>query len=148
MQKGLYSASDKEFMCLTDKSKNASRLKELISFIKLNGYQRIGIASCFSVYKYAQNLKNILESEGLTVEIVHCKESRLEACDISDELKGVLCDPISQAQFLNSKKTELNINFGLCLGHGILFQKYSKAPTTTVLVKDACNQHNVMENFF
>jgi uncharacterized metal-binding protein len=147
MEKGQYTTQDKEFMCLTDRSKNASRLKELISFIKLNNYQSIGIASCFSVYKYALNLKNILENEGLNVNIVHCKESKLEAKDISDKLKGPLCDPISQAEYLNSKNTELNINFGLCLGHGILFQKYSKAPTTTLLVKDACNQHNIMENF-
>ena len=147
MEKGQYNKEDIEFMCITDKSRNASRVKELLNFIKLNNYQRVGIASCFSVYSVAIKLKEILEKEGVVVEIAHCKESRLEACELSEELKGLSCDPISQAEFLNSKETELNINFGLCLGHGLLFQKYSKAPTTTLLVKDACNQHNIMENF-
>lgn len=147
MKKGQYSKEDKDFMCITDKSRNISRIKELLNFIKLNNYKKVGVASCFSVYSFANKLKEILEKEGIIVEIIHCKESKLEAKDLSDTLKGLSCDPISQAEYLNSKKTELNINFGLCLGHGILFQKYSKAPTTTLLVKDACNQHNIMENF-
>lgn len=147
MQKGQYTQEDIDFMCLTDKTRNSSRLQELIKFIKLNNYQKIGIASCFSVYTYAQRLKTILEEEGIEVCIVHCKESRLEACELSTELKGLSCDPKSQAQYLNEQKTDLNINFGLCLGHGILFDKYSNAPTTTFLVKDPCNSHNVVDNF-
>jgi uncharacterized metal-binding protein len=147
MEKGKYNQEDIEFMCITDKSRNTSRIKELLNFIKLNNYKKIGIASCFSVYNFAIKLKEIIEQEGIVVEIAHCKESKLEASEFSEDLKGLSCDPISQAEFLNSKSTELNINFGLCLGHGILFQKYSKAPTTTLLVKDPCNHHNIMENF-
>ncbi|MBR5154838.1 MAG: DUF1847 domain-containing protein [Alphaproteobacteria bacterium] len=147
MQKGQYSKEDKEFMCITDKSRNSSRIKELINFLKLNNYKIIGIASCFSVYSYAEKLKDILEAEGFDVKMIHCKETKLEAVEISEELKGLSCDPISQAEFLNQHQTEFNINFGLCLGHGILFAKYSKAPLTTLLVKDPCNQHNIMENF-
>jgi uncharacterized metal-binding protein len=30
----------------------------------------------------------------------------------------------------------------LCIGHDILFQKYSKAPTTTFIVKDRVLSHN------
>lgn len=147
MQKGKYSKKDKEFMCLTAKSRNSSRLQELINFIKLNNYQTIGIASCFCVYSYAQKLKEILGQENLIVKIVHCKASNLDAAEISDSLKGPSCDPISQAEYLNQEQTDFNINFGLCLGHGILFSKYSNAPTTTLLVKDPSNHHNVMENF-
>lgn len=147
MEKGHYNTQDIELMMLTDKSKSSSRLKELIAFIKLNNYKTVGIASCLSVYKYAQNLKILLEKEDIKIHTVHCKESKLDASEISNFLKGPSCDPVSQAEYLNSKNTELNINFGLCLGHGILFQKYSNAPTTTLLVKDACNKHNIMENF-
>ncbi len=147
MQKGQYTEADIDFMCLTDKSRNPSRLQELIEFIKLNNYQKIGIASCFSVYTYAQKLKSILEEEGIEVCIAHCKESKLKASELSPTLKGLSCDPKSQAQYLNDEQTELNINFGLCLGHGILFDKYSNAPTTTLLVKDHCNSHNVVDNF-
>ncbi len=147
MQKGIYSKEEKEFMELTDKSRSSSRISELINFITLNNYKKIGIASCFSVYNLAEQLKCLLEKEGLEAIIVHCKESKLEASEISSNLKGLSCDPISQAEYLNQQQTDFNINFGLCLGHGLLFQKYSKSPVTTLFVKDACHKHNIMENF-
>ena len=68
-------------------------------------------------------------------------------CELSPELSGASRDPKSQAQYLNAEQTDFNINFCLCLGHVILFQKYSAAPVTTLLVKDACHKHNIMENF-
>ena len=45
MEKGHYTEEDKAFMCLTNQSRNASRIQELINFIKLNGYKKIGIAN-------------------------------------------------------------------------------------------------------
>lgn len=147
MEKGIYSNEDKEIMIITNNSRNSSRIIELINFIKLNGYKKIGIASCLSVKKYAVNLKNRLIENGIDVVIIDCKESNLDASELSGELSGASCDPISQAQYLNEQNTEININFGLCLGHGLIFAKYSKAPVTTMLVKDACNKHNIMENF-
>jgi len=147
MQKGHYTKEDKEFMVKTNSSRSPSRLAELVSFIKLNNYKKIGIANCLSVDTLAIKLKKKLEAEGLEVISVNCKESKLDASELSSELKGPSCDPKSQAEYLNENKTDFNINFGLCLGHGILFQKYSIAPVTTMLVKDACHKHNIMENF-
>lgn len=147
MEKGNYTEEDREFMRLTNMTRSASRFDELVNFIKLNGYTKIGIANCFSVNKLALKLKDMLEEKGISAITVHCKESKLDSAEISAELKGPSCDPKSQAQYLNEEKTDLNINFGLCLGHGILFQKYSVAPVTTFLVKDACHKHNIMENF-
>lgn len=147
MEKGQYTEEDKAFMCLTNKSRNPSRLAELISFIKLNGYKKVGIANCFSVNALAGKLKEMLSAEGIGVVLVNCKESGLDASELSPELSGASCDPKSQTQYLNAEQTDFNINFGLCLGHGILFQKYSAAPVTTLLVKDACHKHNIMENF-
>ena len=147
MEKGHYTEEDKAFMCVTDQSRTASRIQELINFIKLNGYQKIGIANCFSVNKFAEKLKEMLSAEGISTVSVHCKESKLDGAELSDSMRGASCDPKSQAEYLNAEKTDLNINFGLCLGHGLLFQKYSEAPVTTLLVKDAKNKHNMMENF-
>lgn len=53
-----------------------------------------------------------------------------------------MCNPIGQAEILNEIGTDLNIIVGLCIGHDILFQKYSKAPTTTFIVKDRVLSHN------
>lgn len=147
MEKGHYSKEDTEFMIKTNQTRSASRLKELINFIKLNGYKKIGLANCFSVNAAAEKLKELLENEGIEVLSVNCKESKLDASELSAEMKGLSCDPKSQAEYLNNSQTDFNIDFGLCLGHGLLFQKYSKAPVTTMLVKDACHKHNIMENF-
>jgi len=52
------------------------------------------------------------------------------------------CNPILQATVLNQVGTDLNIIVGLCMGHDVLFQVYSKAPTTTLIVKDRVLAHN------
>ena len=71
MEKGIYTQEDKEFMCLTNQSRNPSRIKELVNYIKLNGYKKIGIASCFSVKDFAEKLKKCLEQEKINAVIVH-----------------------------------------------------------------------------
>jgi uncharacterized metal-binding protein len=37
---------------------------------------------------------------------------------------------------------EMNIIMGLCVGHDMLFNKYSEAPVTTLVVKDRVTGHN------
>lgn len=144
-----YSTEDKQemknaFQALV-KSKR-SRLLELIEFMKASGYKKIGIANCLSMQKYAEKLVEILQNEGFEVFSINCKQSGLEASEISPDMKGPSCDPLSQAEYLNEMETEFNINVGLCLGHGLLFDKYSKAPVTTFIVKDFAHNHNVLES--
>ena len=144
-----YSVEDKQemknaFQALV-KSKR-SRLLELIEFLKASGYKKIGIANCLSMQKYAEKLVEILKNEGFDVFSINCKQSGLEASEISPDMKGPSCDPLSQAEYLNEMGTEFNINVGLCLGHGLLFDKYSKAPVTTFIVKDFAHNHNVIES--
>lgn len=144
-----YSTEDKEemknaFQALV-KSKR-SRLLELIEFMKVSGYKKIGIANCLSMQQYANKLVEILQNEGFEVFSINCKQSGLEASEISPDMKGPSCDPLSQAEYLNEMETDFNINVGLCLGHGLLFDKYSKAPVTTFIVKDFAHNHNVLES--
>lgn len=146
-----YSIEDKEEMIKANVARlnaHKSRLQELIEFIKVSGFQKIGIANCLSMQKYADKLAEILRENGFTVFSVNCKESGLDGCVICEEMKGPCCDPISHAKFLNDQKTEFNINVGLCLGHGLLFQKYSRAPVTTFIVKDFAHEHNVAASLF
>lgn len=147
MQKGKYSAEDIVIMCQSNQSRNASRLKELVNFIKMSGFRKIGVATCFSVRKLAENFAEKLRSEKIAVIVANCRESELRAEELSADMGGQSCDPKGQAQYFNEEKTDFNINFGLCLGHGLLFQKYSEAPVTTMLVKDFSHKHNVVENF-
>ena len=53
-----------------------------------------------------------------------------------------MCNPIGQALHLNEEKTDLNILFGLCVGHDTLFIKHSEAPVTVFAVKDRVLCHN------
>ena len=142
----LYDDVDKGVMIASHYSRNKSRLLELIGFIKSSGFTRVGVANCLSMQVFADKLVQILKDNGLEVFSINCKQSGLNGREICEEMKGPCCDPISQAVYLNEKKTELNINVGLCLGHGLLFQKHSVAPVTTFVVKDPLNKHNVIEN--
>ncbi|MFO7982375.1 MAG: DUF1847 domain-containing protein, partial [Desulfuromonadales bacterium] len=52
------------------------------------------------------------------------------------------CNPIAQARLLNEARTDMNIIVGLCVGHDMLFSKYSDAPVTTMVAKDRVTGHN------
>lgn len=140
-----YSVEDKAEMVVAHQSRDKSRLQELINFIKVSGFSKIGIANCLSMQKYADKLLSLLQAEGFNVFAINCKTSGLQGEMICKELNGPSCDPISQAEYLNANETDFNINVGLCLGHGLLFQKYSNAPVTTFVVKDVVNGHNPIE---
>ena len=140
-----YNQTDKQIMIHTFNSRDKSRLQELINFAKESGLKKIGIANCKAVQPYAEKLKELLEDAGFEVLSINCKDSGLNGRCISDEISGPSCDPIFQAEYLNQQGTELNINVGLCLGHGIIFAKYSIAPVTTFIVKDFNYNHNPLE---
>lgn len=143
---GEYNNEDKAVMKLTAQAKNKSRLQELIDFAKVSGFKKLGIANCKGVQPYANKLTELLREAGFEVVAVNCRESGLDACQIDPEMSGGCCDPLSQASVLNAAETDFNINVGLCLGHGLLFQKYSKAEVTTFLVKDFATGHKTIEN--
>ena len=142
----IYKDTDKEVMYNTHKSRNKSLLQELINFAKESGYTKIGIANCKALQPYADKLKQILENAQFEVYAINCKDSCLNGNCICEEMNGPCCDPISQAKYLNESNTQLNINVGLCLGHGIIFAKHSHAPVTTFIIKDFASDHNPIEN--
>lgn len=105
------------------------RVQELIEFCKRLDIQRIGIAFCVGLREETRALVEILESHGFTVDSV--------ACTVNGG-----CNPVGQALTLNELHTQLNVIMGLCLGHDILFQQFSEAPVTTLVVKDRVTCHN------
>ena len=123
-----------------------TRLEEIIEFCKLMEYKKIGIAFCIGLESEAKTLDEIL-SKYFDTYSVCCKvcgidKDTLNLTKINPDKKESLCNPIAQAEILNEKETDLNIILGLCIGHDILFQKYSRAPTTTFAVKDRILAHN------
>jgi uncharacterized metal-binding protein len=114
------------------------------------GYRKIGIATCIGLLQEADRLVEILEAQGFDALSVCCKAGRFDKCEIgvADEAKirpgtfETACNPIGQAEVCNRLGTELNLIVGLCVGHDALFNRHSKAPVTTFVVKDRVTGHN------
>lgn len=105
------------------------RVRELIEFSKRMEFKKLGVAFCVGLREETAQLVKILKSHDFDVSSVVCT------------VEGG-CNPVGQAMVLNQQKTDLNIIMGLCMGHDVLFSKYSEAPITTLVVKDRAMCHN------
>ena len=121
------------------------RIKELIEFGKLIHAQKMGIAFCAGMRDEAARIVGFLEKSGFAVASVLCKCGAIDKTKLNvakeykirDPLKfESACNPVLQAQLLNNAGTDINIIVGLCVGHDMLFTMNSKAPVTTLIVKD------------
>ena len=113
----------------TDGYRKWPRVRELIEFCKRMQIKKLGIAFCVGLREETKQLTKILKSYGFVVSTV--------ACTVNDG-----CNPVGQALVLNQKRTELNVIMGLCIGHDVLFSKFSEASVTTLVVKDKVTCHN------
>ena len=127
------------------------RIKELIEFGKLIHAKKIGVAFCAGMQDEAARIVAILEKAGFAVASVRCKCGGTDKTklDVAKEYKigdpskfEAACNPVLQAQLLNNAGTDINVIVGLCLGHDMLFTMNSKAPVTTLIVKDRLLGHN------
>lgn len=133
-----------------------TRLEELIEFSRRMGYRRLGMAFCAGLANEAAVLSGILEAQGFEVVAVICKVGGVpkEEIGIRDEEKirigefESMCNPISQALFLNRAKTDFNIMLGLCIGHDSLFLRHIEGLTTVFAVKDRVTGHNPLASLY
>ncbi len=148
--KELYTKADIEIMRAAEKGciPGKNRVEELINFAEKAGIKRIGIANCISLHKEALELKERL-SDKFEVFSVDCKFGKIPGAELLDDetVKGMSCNPAGQAEFLSENNTELNVSFGLCVGHDIMFNMKSKVPTTTLIVKDREHKNNPIKEF-
>lgn len=127
-----------------------TRVEDTIALAKLMKWQKIGIATCIGLLAETDNLAAILKAQGLEPLTVCCKAGSIDknSLGIAEEDKvrpGTFepaCNPIAQAELCNRAETDMNIIVGLCVGHDMLFNKHSKAPTTTLICKDRVLGHN------
>jgi uncharacterized metal-binding protein len=79
-----------------------------------------------------------------------CTSCGLYGCFEKDREKmlrregDAMCNPVSQAMLLNGEGTDVNVIMGLCVGHDMLFTKFSHQPVTTLVVKDRVLCHNTV----
>jgi len=148
-------ASKQEFECYERtpeglKPKNP-RILELIQFARKCGYKKLGLAFCVGLGNEARTLTDILENHGFEVVSVCCKVGAVakESIGIKPEEKIAgaenwesMCNPIAQAEILNSEKIDLAVMLGLCVGHDTLFIRYCRRPMTVIAVKDRVTGHH------
>lgn len=127
-----------------------TRVEDTIAFARLMGYKKVGIASCIGLLNETNRLSVILKAQGFTPLSVCCKTGSIDKLELGleegDKVRPETfepsCNPIAQAKLLNRAETDMNVIVGLCVGHDILFSKYSDAPVTTLVVKDRVTGHN------
>lgn len=107
-----------------------TRIQEILGYIKHMGFEKVGLAHCAGFKGEAETLAEIFAGNGVELSTVSCY------------LGGKGCNSIGQAMTLNEAGTDFNIIMGLCMGHDILFQQYSDAPSTVLAIKDRVAFHN------
>ncbi len=127
------------------------RIEEVIQFATKCGYRKLGIAFCLGLRKEAQMLTDVFENKGFEVVSVCCKSGATPKERIGikpdEHISGPeswesMCNPILQAEVLNTVGVDLAIMLGLCVGHDTLFMKYCRLPMTVLAVKDRVTGHN------
>ncbi|PLX88700.1 MAG: hypothetical protein C0618_03740 [Desulfuromonas sp.] len=127
-----------------------TRVEDTIALARLMGYKKIGIATCIGLLDETRQLTDILKAQGLEPHSVCCKAGSIDKLELGlteDEKvrPGTFepaCNPIAQARLLAQLDTDMNLIVGLCVGHDMLFAKYSEAPVSTLVVKDRVTGHN------
>ncbi|HWR59862.1 MAG TPA: DUF1847 domain-containing protein [Thermodesulfovibrionales bacterium] len=127
-----------------------TRVEDTIAFAKLMGYKKIGIATCIGLLDETNRLADILKAQDFTPLSVCCKTGSIDKLELGLKEKDKVrpstfepaCNPVAQAVLMNRAGTDMNIIVGLCVGHDMLFAKYSDAPVTTLVVKDRVTGHN------
>lgn len=122
------------------------RVQEVLLFARNMGFRHLGMAFCAGLHREARLLADLLAPH-FQITSACCKVCGIAKKDMSLPAGPggdgrVMCNPLGQADILNRAATELNLVVGLCVGHDMLFAKYSHAPVTTVIVKDRVLANN------
>ena len=130
--------------------RNLCRLSELIYYGFEMKVQRLGVAFCWDLAEATRTLVGVLR-RFFDVIPVGCKVGGAQHDDTTVDLRmpsaaatpvGVPCDPLAQAAVLNDLGCDLNVQVGLCVGADCIFAAASRAPVTTLFVKDRSLANN------
>ena len=117
------------------------RVEEALDFAREMKFSRVGFAACVAFGRELEVIRRLFEQDGIEVFSAGCQIGRSSATDrglpdLEAYPDNSTCNPVAQAEILNKAQTQLNFIIGLCMGHDILFTRYSSAPVSTLIVKD------------
>jgi uncharacterized metal-binding protein/predicted Fe-Mo cluster-binding NifX family protein len=116
-----------------EEERTLCRLAELVYFAMEMDYKRVGVAFCEDLREPAAILSGVLRRFFQVVPV---------GCRLGGGDPGSACDPSRVADYLNAKKTDLNVLVGFCVGADCVFNRESEAPVTTLFVKDKSLANN------
>jgi len=117
------------------------RVAEFIYYCLGMEYKHVGIAFCVEMFQETEILTRLMR-RFFKVSPVCCKVGGYMKPDFYTSSNGVACNPIGQARVLNGIETDINALVGLCVGCDLIFTRYSKAPASTLFVKDKSLANN------
>ncbi|MFW5851638.1 MAG: DUF1847 domain-containing protein [Bacteroidota bacterium] len=125
------------------------RIEELAEFCTHMNFKKVGIAYCWGLENLATQLATYLREQGLRAIPVRCTTGGISQAETNSTstIKSVSCNPLTQAEQLNTEHVDIAVTLGLCMGHDILFQQQCKAPVTNILVKDRVYNHAPFDFF-
>jgi len=133
-----------------EEERTLCRLAELVYFCLGMKYRRLGVAYCVDLEEPAEILTALLRRFFQVVPVC-CKVDGLTVSDTAmgfgdraheQPPKMIACNPLVQAAVLNAARTDFNVLVGLCMGVDSVFSEASKAPVTTIFVKDKSLANN------
>ena len=111
---------------LFERGISKARANEVLEYAKKMNYKKLGVAVCYALLSECRLFINSLRENAIKCVVVVCGPEASKTPSLNlDEIDSyvVVCDPLSQAEILNSKKTDFNIIVGLCLGNDSLLVK-------------------------
>jgi len=133
-----------------EEERTLCRLSELIYFCLGMNYRTIGVAYCIDLAEATRIMVGVLR-RFFDVIPISCKVGGIPASKAfptefgstyEDSQHRIACNPHGQADILNRIGVDLNVQVGLCMGADCVFAKLSKAPCTTLFVKDKSLANN------
>jgi uncharacterized metal-binding protein len=126
------------------------RIQETIEFSRKMKFNRICLVFCVGMRKEAEIIHKIFTDNGFETISVMCKAGAISKEEIGllreeqidPSTFEAMCNPILQALTSNYHESDMNVLFGLCVGHDALFLKYAKAYNTVLASKDRLLAHN------
>ena len=126
----------------TETERSLCRLSELVYFAIEMDYKNIGIAYCIELSEPAAIVTQVLR-RFFNIFPVCCKAGgKFVINNTGFETSKIACNPKVQADILNNIGVDFNIIIGLCIGADCIFSEFSKAPVSTLFVKDRSLANN------
>jgi uncharacterized metal-binding protein len=126
-----------------------SRVEEIIEYAFTMNLKKLGLAYCYGMEQYAKALETLLINKGFNVSAVSCSVGGLKQSEVNSAscIHKVSCNPLGQAEQLNSEIVDLTLIIGICVGHDILLNRNLKMDFTTLVVKDRKYNHAPLLGF-